>query len=113
MQCPHCESTDIASSGYVNRANRGKVHRYACNNCGKTFIPQEQTKTTETVQEKGQNILMEKRPAIDKINMERAKADKMFLETQKFFENLKLKFWATDEEIEKLVVRLNEHYNPA
>lgn len=113
MICPDCESSDVVPFGKVIRKNRGKIQRYACKNCGKTWVPpQEQIETTETKPTDGQDILMERRPEIDKINLERAKMERMINETQKFFEDLKKEFWVTDADIAELCAKLNDLYSP-
>lgn len=113
MQCIDCKSSDVVPFGKVIRKNRGKVQRYACKNCGKTWVPsQVQTKTIEAEPKDCQDTLMESRPQIDRINLERAKKEKMFDETQRFFDKLKEEFWATDADIAELCAKLNEHYNP-
>lgn len=110
MTCVDCESSDVVPFGKVIRKNRGKVQRYACKKCGKTWVPsQEQIQTIETPKD-GQEVLIEKRPETDRMNLERAKMGRMISKTQKFFEDLKKEFWATDADIAALCASLNEHY---
>ena len=76
----------------------------------KTNVDREEKKNTS--EDDGQDLILKTRPQLEKIIIERAKADKMLLESKQFLEDLQKKFYATDQDIADLVRELNDHYNP-
>jgi transposase-like protein len=105
--CPYCKSTELVPYGTVIRAGRGRVQRFACKSCGRSFTPPKEFELTKTqTPDDAQDLLLSKRPELDRINRDRARKEKFLTELEENIEKLSNKYFMTSEEVSEMVRKL-------